>query len=106
MLEIISDKRIFRSKLSMARDSQMVVTGFIRNDALQDSYLRAIAKGECAATRSRETIPDLAITTQLPFNGIQENTFYNLLPLPASTGLPVNYRGQGLPRLRTNDQYI
>jgi hypothetical protein len=91
--DIISE-RPRGSKMSSKRQSWSIVTAFIRDDALQPFPSRAKGMASRSAERLHDFIPDVAIATRHSFDDDQPPTYYNALPLPAPTGLPVCCHGQ------------
>ena len=82
---------------SIEKNSWLIVAGFLSQETLQqESSFRgmAIAEGMISRQNHRtiDSIPDVAVATQLSLRlqHSEEYYYYSSLPLPAPSGLPIN----------------
>lgn len=96
-IRIISEK--FPSETTMEEVAWIVLSAFIRDDVLKsDASISKFATEERIVGHYKslcpQIIPDVAIAAQiLPPDRREECCYYNSLPLPAPTGLPINLHG-------------
>jgi hypothetical protein len=88
-LLVISEKSSL--KPSPEKDSWLVVTGFLSENALRESSFRGMSTEVYHNGRQIDSIPDVAIAVRVSNSPTFETcSFYSSLPLPAPIGLPVN----------------